>query len=113
MENWFIDKAETKRKTLNAIMDEMDYLLIGVSESACCWIDPTHNVYAFINDNGDDDKWVEVRYELYEPGEGGECGEFVGDIETLSTDTTDYEELREVMKTIVNMYYGDWEKEEI
>lgn len=114
MVNWAIDKTEIKRKTLNAIMGEMDYLLKEITETGNYWIDETHNVFAFINDNGDDDKWIEVHYELYEPErDDDECEEFIGDIDVLSTDTVDYKELRKVVQTIVNMYYGDWEKEEI
>ena len=77
MDNWFMDRNEIKRKTINAIMDELEYLLGELTEgdSANYWLDNTHNVFAFINDNGNGDRWIEIHYELYDCNE-----DIIGDL---------------------------------
>ena len=102
MYNWFVDKNVIKSKTINAIMEEFDSLVNGNDESANYWIDNTHNVLAFVNDNGNDDKWIEIHYELYDCNE-----EIIGDLFVLDTDDVDREELLEKVVVIVDTYYGN------
>lgn len=104
MDNWFTDKNEIKRKTTNAIMGELEYLLGELTEgdSANYWIDNTHNVFAFVNDNGGDDRWIEIHYELYDCNE-----DIIGDLLVLSTDDVTREDLLEEVRVIVKTYYGD------
>lgn len=104
MDNWFVDKNEIKSKTINAIMGELEYLLGELTEgdSANYWIDNTHNVFAFVNDNGSGDRWIEIHYELYDCNE-----ELIGDLLTIGTDDVNREELLEEVKGIVDVYYGE------
>ena len=104
MHNWFVDKNETKRKMISAIMGELEYLLdeLTDSDSANYWIDNTHNVFAFVNDNGGDDRWIEIHYELYDCNEN-----IIGDLLVLDTDDVTREELLEEVCSIVDTYYGD------
>ena len=104
MYNWFLDKNEIKNKTINAIMGELEYLLGELTEgdSANYWIDSTHNVFAFINDNGGDDRWIEIHYELYDCNE-----DMIGDLAVGGTDEVDKYELLEEVKAIVELYFGD------
>ena len=104
MENWFVDRNEIKRKTINAIMGELEYLLGELTEgnSANYWIDNTHNVFAFVNDNGGGDRWIEIHYELYDCNE-----ELIGDLLVIGTDDVDREELLGEVYSIVDTYYGD------
>ena len=104
MENWFINKNEIKEKMENAIMIELESLIDDVTENktANCWIDNTHNVFAFINDNGDDDRWIEIHYELYDCNE-----EIIGDLLVLSTDEVNKRELLEQVRVIINTYCKD------
>ena len=104
MDNWFVDRNEIKRKTINAIMGELEYLLGELTEgdSANYWIDNTHNVFAFINDNGGGDRWIEIHYELYDCNE-----DIIGDLLVIGTDDVDREGLLEEVKGIVDAYYGD------
>lgn len=104
MDNWFVDRNEIKRKTINAIMGELEYLLGELTEgdSANYWIDNTHNVFAFVNDNGGGDRWIEIHYELYDCNE-----DIIGDLLVLSTEDVTREDLLEEVKTIVGAYYGD------
>lgn len=104
MDNWFMDRNEIKRKTINAIMGELEYLLgeLTKGDSANYWIDNTHNVFAFINDNGGGDRWIEIHYELYDCNE-----EMIGDLIVLGTDDVTREELLGEVKSIVDAYYGD------
>lgn len=103
MDNWFVDKNEIKRKTTNAIMGELEYLLdeSTINETANYWIDNTHNVFAFIHDNGDDDKWIEIHYEL------SDDKGIIGDLLVLSTEDISREMLLEEVKSIVDVYFGD------
>ena len=103
MNNWFVDKNEIKSRTINIIVDELGYLLDGVSnKTANYWIDDRHNVFAFINDNGNDDRWIEIHYELYDYNE-----DIIGDLLVLSTEDVTREDLMEEVKVIVDAYYGD------
>lgn len=100
MYNWFMDKDEIKSKTINAIMEEFDSLIDENDEVTNYWIDQTHNVHAFINDNGKDDKWIEIHYELHD------YEDIIGDLLVLSTDDIDRDELLNEVAVIVDSYYG-------
>ena len=105
MDNWFVDRNEIKRETINAIMGELEYLLEdGADEdrTANYWIDNTHNVFAFINDNGGGDRWIEIHYELYDCNE-----EIIGDLSVWNTDDVDRDEILMFVKMIVDNYYND------
>lgn len=102
MYNWFVDKYEIKNKTINAIMEEFDSLVNGNNESANYWLDSTHNVFAMVNDNGDDDKWIEIHYELYDCNE-----EIIGDLFVMNTDDVDRDCILQEVIAIVDAYYGD------
>ena len=104
MDNWFVDKNEIKTETINAIMGELEYLLGELTEgdSANYWIDNTHNVFAFVNDNGGGDRWIEIHYELYDCNE-----DIVGDLLVLNTEDVTMEDLLKEVKVIVDAYYGD------
>ena len=104
MDNWFVDRNKMKRETINAIMGELEYLLDELSEdkSANYWIDNVHNVFAFVNDNGGDDRWIEIHYELYDCNE-----DIIGDLFVLSTEDVTREDLLEEVRVIVDTYYGD------
>lgn len=101
MYNWFEDKNEIKNKTTNAIMEELDSLIDKPDKTANYWIDSTHNVFAFINDNGNDDKWIEIHYELYDCNE-----DIIGDLLVLSTNNVDRDELLQEVVAITDAYYG-------
>lgn len=103
MDNWFVDNKEIKSQTINAIMGELEYLLGELTEgdSANYWIDNTHNVFAFVNDNGGGDRWIEIHYELYD------CNEYIiGDLLVLNTDDVTRKDLIEEIRVIVDAYYG-------
>ena len=104
MYNWFVNKREIKSQTINAIMGELEYLFEELTEekSANYWIDNTHNVFAFINNNGDGDRWIEIHYELYDCNE-----EHIGDLAVGATDEVDKYELLEEVKAIVELYFGE------
>lgn len=104
MYNWFANKNEIKKETINAIMGELEYLLDELTEdkTANYWIDNTHNVFAFVNDNGGDDRWIEIHYELYDSNE-----DIIGDLLVLNTEDVLMEDLLKEVKTIINAYYGD------
>lgn len=104
MDNWLTNKYDVKDKTENAIMGELESLIGStmLDRSANYWIDNTHNVFAFINDNGDDDRWIEIHYELYDCNE-----EIIGDLLVLNTDDINKRDLLEQVRVIVNAYYGD------
>ena len=104
MDNWFVDRNKIKSETINAIMGELEYLLGELTEgdSANYWIDNTHNVFAFVNDNGGGDRWIEIHYELYDCNE-----DIIGDLLVLSTEDVTREDLLEEIKVIVDAYYGD------
>lgn len=102
MYNWFTDKNRVKSRMINTIMEELDSLVNGNDESANYWIDNTHNVFAVVNDNGDDDRWIEIHYELYDCNE-----EIIGDLFVLDTDNVNREELLREVSVIVDDYYGN------
>ena len=104
MYNWFVDKEEIKSKTTNAIIGELEYLVKETTEddSANYWIDDRHNVFAFINDNGNDDRWIEIHYELYDSNKN-----IIGDLLVLDTEDVTMEDLLKEVKVIVDTYYGD------
>ena len=103
MTNWFVNKNEIKNKTINAIMGELECLLDETMRiyTANYWIDDTHNVFAFINDNGDGDRWMEIHYELHDEEE------FIGDLLVFDTEDANREELLKEVIAIVDAYYGD------
>lgn len=103
MTNWFVNKEEIKNKTINAIMGELGYLTDRrrKSQTANYWIDNVHNVFAFINDNGDDDRWIEIHFELYNDED------MVGDLLVLNTENVSKDELRKEITVIVDTYYCD------
>ena len=105
MDNWFVDRDMIKKETINAIMGELEYLLEDEADedrTANYWIDNTHNVFAFINDNGKDDRWIEIHYELYDGNE-----DMIGDLLILGTEDVTREELLGEVCSIVDAYYGD------
>lgn len=105
MDNWFADRDKIKRETARAIMNEFEYLLKDEADedrTANYWIDNTHNVFAFINDNGGGDRWIQIHYELYDCNE-----DIIGDLLVLGTEDVDREELLAKVKEIVDIYYGD------
>ena len=101
MTNWFANKSEIKQKTINAIMSELSSLLESGTTSNY-WLDKSHNIFAFVNDNGDDDRWIEIHYELYDESE-----EIIGDLEVLNTEEVTHEDLLKEITAIVNLYFGD------
>lgn len=104
MNNWFVNRNEIKSKTINAIMGELEYLLGELTEgdAANYWVDNTHNVFAFVNDNGNDDRWIEIHYELYDCND-----DIIGDLMELGTDDVTREALLDKVKFVVDAYYGD------
>ena len=99
MMNWQIDKQEIVQKTVNAVYDELENLLNG-DESANHWIDSTHNVFAIVNDNGNDDRWLEIHLELYDVND-----DMRGDILVLDTEDMSKNELRKAVRDIVTEYF--------
>ena len=99
MTNWFTNKQELMQKTSNAVYDELENLLNG-DESANHWIDSTHNVFAIVNDNGDDDRWIEIHLELYDANE-----DIIGDILVLDTEDVSENELRKAVEDVVKEYF--------
>ena len=99
MMNWHTDKHEIMQKTVNEVYDELENLLNG-DESANHWIDSTHNVFAIINDNGDDDRWIEIHLELYDTNE-----DIIGDILVLDTEDVSENELRKAVEYVVKEYF--------
>lgn len=59
-------------------------------------------MFAFINDNGDDDIWIEIHFELYNDED------MVGDLLVLNTENVSKDELRKEIAVIVDTYYCDW-----
>ena len=109
MTNWFVNKDEIKNKTINAIMSELEFLFDETikNSTANYWIDDTHNVFAFVEDNGDDDRWIEIHYELYDRDELYVTNDLIGDLFVLSTDSVSRDELAKEITAIVDAYYGD------
>lgn len=103
MENWFVNKEEVKHKMINAIMGELEcWLNDDDVQTANYWIDDVHNVFAFVNDNGDNDRWIEIHFELHDYS-----GDIVGDLLVLNTQDVNKDDLLKEIKTIVDMYYED------
>lgn len=103
MDNWFVDKSEVKEKLENMVLDSLVILIDNKQNiTANYWIDNTHNVFAFINDNGNGDRWIEIHYELYDYNT-----EIIGDLTVLNTDDVTKQELLNEIRTIVNLYFGD------
>ena len=104
MTNWFVNKEEIKNKTINAIMSEFEALIDEESNvwSFNYWLDNAHNVFAIINDNGMDDRWIEIHYELYDHNE-----DMIADLLVLDTEDVNRKELLKEVTTIVDAYYGD------
>lgn len=104
MMNWFEDKNEIKSKTITAIMDELEYLIEEATEdkTANYWLDNAHNIFAFVNDNGDNDRWIEIHYELYDWN-----GDIIGDLLAVCTEDVTREDLMKEVRTIVDAYYRD------
>lgn len=101
MMNWHTDKQEIMQKTVNAVYDELENLLNG-DESANHWIDSTHNVFAFVHDNGDNDRWIEMHLELYDANE-----DIIGDILVLDTEDVSENELRKAVEDVVREYFHE------
>lgn len=101
MINWFVDKEDIKNKTINAIMSHLESVITD-GKTANFWIDSFHNVFAFVNDNGNNDRWIEIHYELYDFNE-----DIIGDLLVLNTEDISLEDLLKEIKIIVNEYYGD------
>ena len=101
MMNWHTDKQEITQKTVNAVYDELENLLNG-DESANHWIDSTHNVFAFVHDNGDNDRWIEMHLELYDANE-----DIIGDILVLDTEDVSENELRKAVEDVVREYFHE------
>ena len=99
MTNWFTNKQELMQKTSNAVYDELENLLNG-DESANHWIDSTHNVFAMVNDNGDNDRWIEIHFELYDVN-----ADIIGDILVLDTEDVSENELRKAVEDVVKEYF--------
>lgn len=104
MYNWHDNENEIKSRTTTAIMGELESLTNELTkyETANYWIDSTHNVFAFVNDNGDGDRWIEIHYELYDYDEN-----MIGDLLVLNTEDVTIEDLLIEVKVIVDAYYGD------
>ena len=100
MMNWHTDEKEITQKTVNAVYDELENLLNG-DESANHWIDSTHNVFAIVNDNGDNDRWIEIHLELYDANE-----DIIGDILVLDTEDVSENELRKTVEDVVKEYFN-------
>ena len=102
MQNWIMNKVDVMRKMENAILGELETLLTddGIM-SANYWIDNTHNIFATIADSGDD-KWLDIRLELYDCTE-----EWVGDLYTYDTDDMSMASLERTVEAIVKDYYGE------
>lgn len=101
MTNWLRNKQQTMQKTANAVYAELE-CLTSEDTTANYWIDSTHNVFAFVNDNGDDDRWIEIHLELYSTN-----GDMIGDIMISDTDDIDKEELRKCIDNIVKEYFHE------
>lgn len=99
MMNWHTDEKEITQKTVNAVYDELENLLNG-DESANHWIDSTHNVFAIVNDNGDNDRWIEIHLELYDTND-----DIIGDILVLDTEDVSENELRKAVEDVVKEYF--------
>ena len=104
MVNWFVNKGETILKTVGSAMTELESI-VEDEKTANYWIDDTHNIFAFVNNNGyteDDDKWIEIHFELYDKNE-----EIIGDLIVVNTEYVSHKELYDEVLEIVKSYYGE------
>lgn len=104
MVNWFVNKEETILKTVGSAMTELESI-VEDKKTANYWIDDTHNIFAFVNNNGDtedDDKWIEIHFELYDKNE-----EIIGDLIVVNTECVSHKELYDEVLEIVKSYYGE------
>lgn len=101
MINWFVDKTDRIKRTVNAVFGELETLRNN-SVSANYWLDNTHNIFAIVNDNGDDDKWIEIHLELYDVYDN-----MVGDITVIDTEDISSGELMKAIEDIVKEYYHE------
>ena len=103
MDNWFTNKDETILKTVSSAMAELESI-VEDEKTANYWIDDTHNIFAFVNNNGDtedDDKWIEIHFELYDKDEN-----IIGDLIVADTESVNHKELYDEVLAIVKSYYG-------
>lgn len=104
MDNWFTNKDETILKEVGSVMAELESI-IEDEKTANYWIDDTHNIFAFVNNNGDtgdDDKWIEIHFELYDRNEN-----IIGDLIVVDTESVNHKELYDEVLAIVKSYYGE------
>lgn len=101
MDNWFVNKNEMISKTVNAAIAELESI-VKDEKTANYWIDSTHNIFAFVNDNGNDDKWIEIHFELYDKNE-----DIIGDLIVSNTESVTYDDLHNEVISIVKSYYGE------
>lgn len=104
MVNWFVNKEEIILKTVGSSMAELESI-VEDEKTANYWIDDTHNIFAFVNNNGDtedDDKWIEIHFELYNKNE-----EIIGDLIVVNTESVSHKELYDEVLEIVKSYYGE------
>ena len=104
MDNWFVNKDETILKTVGSAMAELESIVEG-EETANYWIDDTHNIFAFVNNNGDtedDDNWIDIHFELYDKN-----ADIIGDLIVSNTESVSHKELYDEVLAIVKSYYGE------
>lgn len=101
MDNWFVNKNEMISKTVNAAIAELESI-VKDEKTANYWIDSTHNIFAFVNDNGNDDKWIEIHFELYDKNE-----DIIGDLIVSNTESVTYDDLHNEVISIVKSYYRE------
>lgn len=104
MDNWFENKEDTVLMTVSSAMAELESIIENKA-TVNYWIDNTHNIFAFINDNGGDDSWIEIHYELYDRNEN-----IIGDLLVLDTESVSHKELYDEVLEIVKNYYGEQEQ---
>ncbi len=104
MNSWFRNKNNTISKTVSSVMAELESI-VEDEKTANYWIDDTHNIFVFVNSNGeteDDDKWIEIHFELYDKNE-----DIIGDLIVANTESVNHKELYDEVLTIVKSYYGE------
>lgn len=104
MDNWFVNKDETILKTVGSAMGELESI-VEDEETVNYWIDDTHNIFAFVNNNGDaedDDRWIEIHFELYDKN-----ADIIGDLMVINTESVTHKELYDEVLEIVKSYYGE------
>lgn len=102
MYNWFVNKDEMILKTVNSAMAELESI-VEDEKTVNYWMDSTHNIFAFVNNNGDkedDDKWIEIHFELYDKDK-----DIVGDLIVANTESVNHKELYDEVFAIVKSYY--------